>query len=219
MFKQQRRRVSSVVTGGLVAVGLVTAAVVVGIQLLGNPFTTQEVDRSLPPVVVELKDLAEYHAAQGQFEVTLDQEQDVQWLPSALAGERVQYAALGTVDAVVDFTHLPDGAVQVTDDGNGVVITLPPAILMEPVLDTEHSHVMNRDRGLLNRIGGLFSDNPTSEHDLELAAESKLAAAAAATDLQQRAQDNTVAMLTAMFRTAGFDDVEVRFQQSTAGVA
>lgn len=219
MFKQQRRRFSSVVTGGLVAVGLVTAAVVVGLQLLGNPFTTQEIDRSLPPVVVELKDLAEYHAAQGQFEVTLDQEQDVQWLPSALAGERVQYAALGTVDAVVDFTHLPDGAVQVTDDGTGVVITLPPAILMDPVLDTEHSHVMNRDRGLLNRIGGLFSDNPTSEHDLELAAEAKLAAAAAATDLQERAQDNTVAMLTAMFRAAGFDDVEVRFQQSTAGVA
>ncbi len=219
MFKQQRRRYSSVVTGGLVAVGLVTAAVVVGIQLLGNPFTTEEVDRSLPPVVVELKDLAEYHAAQGQFEVTIDEEQDVQWLPSALAGERVQYAALGTVDAVVDFTNLPDGAVQVSDDRKGVVVTLPPAVLMDPVLDTEHSHVMNRDRGILNRISGLFSDNPTSEHDLELAAEGKLSAAAAATDLQDRAEENTTSMLTTMFRTAGFERVEVRFQQSTAGVA
>ena len=47
---------------------------------------------------------------------------------------------------------------------------------------------MNRDRGLLNRIGGVFSDNPTSEHDLELAAGAKIAAAADATDLRERAR-------------------------------
>jgi uncharacterized membrane protein len=220
MFKQQRRhRFPSVLIAGLAVVGLVLTALMVGLQLLGSPFTTKEVDHSLPPVVVDLKDLAEYHAAQGQFEVTIDQEHDVQWMPAALAGDRVQYIALGTVDAIVDFTHLSDGAVKVSEDGTGVVVTLPPAFLMDPVLDEAQSHVMNRDRGLLNRIGGMFSDNPTSEHDLELAAGAKIAAAADATDLRERAQANTIAMLTAMFRTAGFEQVEVRFQQSTTELA
>jgi Protein of unknown function (DUF4230) len=219
MFKKNRRQFPSVIVAGLVAVGLVVTAMVVGVQLLGNPFTTKEVDRSLPPVVVELKDLAEYHAAQGQFAVTIDQEHDVQWMPAALAGERVQYAALGTVDAVVDFTALPAGAVQVVDEGNGVVVTLPSAVLMDPVLDTEQSHVMNRDRGLLNRIGGVFSDNPTSEHDLEQAAQAKIGAAAAATDLQARAEQNTESMVEAMFHAAGFERVEVRFQRPLSPVA
>lgn len=215
MFKQQRRRAGSALTGALVAVGLVVAAVVVGINLLGNPFSTQEVDRSLPPVVVDLKDLAEYHAAQGQFEVVVDHEDDVKWVPAAIAGERVQYSALGTVDAIVDFTRLPDGAVAVSPDGKDVVVTLPHAVLLDPVLDTEHSHVMNRDRGLLNRIGGMFGDSPTSEHDLELAAEEKIAAAAAATDLRDRAEQNATDMLVTLFEGAGFEHVSVQFEEST----
>jgi hypothetical protein len=219
MFKQQRRRIRSGIVGALVVVGLVVAAAVVGLQLWGSPFTTTTVDHSLPPVVVQLRDLSEYHAAQGQFEVTVDQERDVKWVPSAIAGERVQYAAIGTVEAVVDFTALPDGAVQMSADGTTAVVTLPAAHLMAPVLDQEHSHVMNRDRGLLNRVSGLFSDNPTSEHDLELVASQKIAAAATATDLLDRAESNTRDMLTTMLHSVGVEHVEVHFQGATPPVA
>jgi hypothetical protein len=212
MFKQaNKRRFPSTLAAGLVVVGLLAVAAMVVVQLLGSPFTTKTVDRSLPPVLVDLRDLSEYHAAQAQFEVTIDQEHDVQWMPAALAGERVQFAALGTVDAVVDFTHLTDGAVAVSDDGKSVVVTVPHATLSEPVLDHEASHVMNRDRGLLNRLGGVFSDNPTSEQDLYDAAGAKMAAAADATDLRQRADDNAVAMLTTLLRSLGFENVQVRF--------
>ena len=46
------------------------------------------------------------------------------------------------------------------------------------MLDHEQSHVMNRDRGLLNRLGGIFNDNPTSEASLYKAAMDKMADAA-----------------------------------------
>lgn len=218
MYKQPSRRRGPGLVVGVVVGALVAGAVAIGVQL-GNPFGTETIDHSAPPVILDLRDLADYHAAQGQFEVTIDQEKDVQWVPSVIAGERTQFVAVATVDAVVDFTSLSDGAVQVGEDGTSVVVTLPPAYLTEPVFDRELSHVMNRDRGLLDRIGGMFSDNPTSEEGLYEAADDKIAAAAAATDLQARAQQNTASMLETMLRAMGFEQVEVRFQVSSASVA
>jgi hypothetical protein len=219
MFKQHqpRRRSFPTLVVGLVTGALIVGAVVVGMQL-GNPFHTSTIDHSAPPVVVQLRDLAEYHAAQGQFEVTVDQEQDVKWVPSAIAGERVQYIAVGTVDAVVDFEHLNDGSVKVSDDGKEVTVTLPAASLSQPVLDPELSHVMNRDRGIVNRISGVFSDNPTSEQGLEQVASEKIATAAAATDLRDRAEANTRAMLESLFRSLGYTQIDVRFQQTTTAL-
>lgn len=211
MFKQVRRRTRSVYATGAVTASLVIAALVVAAQLLGNPFSTTEVDRSLPPLLVELRDLADFHAAQGQFEVTVDHEDDVALLPSVIAGERVQYAALGSVDAVVDFASLTDAGIALGSDGGSVSLTLPAPTLAAPVLDLEHSHVMNRDRGVLNRLGGLFSDSPTSEHDLQAVAVEKIAAAAEASELLQRAEQNTRTMLTAMLGALGYDSVQVTF--------
>ena len=211
MWKQDRRRFSALITGiAFIAALIAVGAVVIG-QLLGTPFSTETIDRSPPPVLVNLRDLSEYHAAQAQFEVTIDQEDDVAWMPSALAGERVQFVGVGSVDAVVDFTRLPAGAVVVGDDGTSVVVTLPSPVLAGPVLDHEQSHVMNRDRGLFNRVGGVFSDNPTSEDELYEAAMDKMATAAKATDLAARAKTNTTNMLTALFRSVGYKAVEVRF--------
>ena len=73
---------------------------------------------------------------------------------------------------------------------------------------------MNRDRGLLNRIGGVFSDNPTSEAPLYDAASAKMAAAAIETDLMQRAENNTKSMLYALLRGLGFQRVDIRFEDA-----
>ncbi len=193
----------------VVAVG---AAVAVGYRLLDNPFSTSDVDHSAPPVLLELRDLAEFHAAQGQFEVTVDLEQDVKWVPSFLAGERVQFIAVGTVDAIVDFSTLTEGSFTVGEATNSVQVTLGPVRLSDPVIDLEASHVMNRDRGLLDRLGGVFSDSPTSEADLYGLATDKIATAAAATQLEDRARDNVTATVTALLKAVGFDQVDVRFQ-------
>ena len=218
MWKNNRGRFPSFVGGLTVGVALVVAAAVLIGGFFDTPFSTTKVDHSPPPVLVDLRDLSEYHAAQAQFEVTLDIEHDVSFLPDALAGERVQFVGIGTVDAVVDFTNLSTGAVVVSEDGTSVVVTLPRPELAEPVLDHDQSHVMNRDRGLLNRVGGVFSDNPTSEDALYDGAIEKMATAAEATDLRQRAEDNTKLMLYTLFKSLGYTKVDVRFQVSSAGV-
>ena len=204
--------------GALAVIGAVVVAGVVGFQLLESPFTTTTKDHSPPPVLTELRDLADFHAAQAQFEVTLDLEKDVKWVPSAIAGERVQFVGVGTVDAVVDFSALGAGAVKISDDAKSVVVTLPGAYAGAPVLDHDQSHVMNRDRGLLNRIGGIFNDNPTSEAGLYEAATNKMADAARHTDLIDRAQEHTTSVLTAMLESMGFEQIEINFQVSSAAV-
>ncbi len=204
--------------GAVVLVVALIVAGVVGFRLLDSPFTTVTKDHSPPPVLLELRDLADFHAAQAQFEVTLDLEKDVKYVPSALAGERVQFLGIGTVDAVVDFNSIGSGAVKISEDAKSVIITLPSAYAMDPVLDHEQSHVMNRDRGLLNRLGGIFNDNPTSEASLYQAAMDKMADSARQTDLIDRAHEHTTVVLTAMLKSMGFEQIDIFFQQSTASV-
>jgi hypothetical protein len=203
--------------GLLVILAMVGLAGVLGYRLLDNPFSTTEVDHSAPPVLLQLRDMAEFHAAQGQFEVTVDVEDDVKWMPAFLAGERVQFVSVGTVDAIVDFSGLNEGSIRVDEDARSVVVTLGPVRLAPPVIDLEASHVMNRDRGLLDRLGGVFTDSPTSESELYALAEGKIAAAAQATALDERAMTNTTAMLTTMLQALGYDQVEIRYQVSSAG--
>ncbi|MEY2444144.1 MAG: hypothetical protein QOE00_724 [Ilumatobacteraceae bacterium] len=204
--------------GALALIAALVVAGVVGFQLLHSPFTTVTKDHSPPPVLAELRDLSDFHAAQAQFEVTLDLEKDVKWVPSAIAGERVQFIGIGTVDAVIDFSKIGAGAVKISPDAKTVTLTLPSAYAAEPVLDHSQSHVMNRDRGLLNRVAGIFTDNPTSESTLYTAAANKMADAAGHTDLIGRAQTHTSKMLTALLQGMGFDQVNILYQPAATPV-
>jgi len=204
--------------GGVALVVGVIVAGALGLQLLHLPFGTATKDHSPPPILNELRDLSDFHAAQAQFEVTVDLEKDVKYVPSAIAGERVQFIGIGTVDAVVDFGSLGSSAIKVGDDKKSVVVTLPSPYTMDPVLDHKQSHVMNRDRGLLNRIGGIFNDNPTSEDGLYQAAMHKMSDSAKQTDLVQRAKEHTTFVLTGMLKSMGYENVDVVFQQSTASI-
>jgi hypothetical protein len=203
---------------GAVLLGMGVAAVIVIGKVWTMPFTTQTIDRSPPPVLVDLRNLSEFHAAQAQFELVLDQEEDVKWLPQVIAGERVQFVAVGSVDAIIDFSRLPTSAIAVSADGESVTVSLPRPTIDEAVLDLDAGRVMNRDRGVLNRVGGVFTDNPTSERELLLNAQEKMEAAAAQTDLVQRAEDNTKNMLYTMLRGLGFERVDVRFDDQPQAV-
>ena len=214
METSDRGNVSSIVTTGVVIGALIVGAGVIGIGLITNPFSTATVDYSPPVVLTELKDLADYHAAQAQFEVVIDQEQDVNLVPAFIAGERAQYVAVGAVDAIIDFSGLDDTAIDVQSEGedaDSVTITLPAPTLTKPSIDLEQSYVMNRDRGLLNRVGGALVDSPTSERALELAAIDKMSASATQSDIIERAEDNTTKMLTGMLGALGFEEVTVVF--------
>jgi hypothetical protein len=177
-----------------------------------NPFTTETVDRSGPAVLKSIQNLEDYRAASGHFEVIVDVEQDARFIPSKIKGERVLFVAVGSVDAGVDFRGLEDGAVDVSDDGKGVTLELPPATFREPELDLERSHVYDRDRGAIDRLQSLFADDAGVEGELYPLAEEKLANAARnGSGLLATAERNTRLMLEGLLRSLGFTRIDVRF--------
>jgi hypothetical protein len=198
---------------------VITAIVVVaGVFAFGSlfdidlPFGTDTKDHSPPVIVNQIRDLAEFRAAEADMQVIVDRERDVKWVPSFIAGERVQYVAVGTVDATVDFSSLDDGAVVVAEDGSATIIVPAPTI-GTPVIDFDQGGVMNRDRGVLDRLGGVFVDNPTAEAALIAEAQEKMLAAAAESDLLERAEENTTTMLTDLAMALGVEDVRVVFEK------
>ncbi len=181
-----------------------------------NPFGSKSVDRSQPPLLQSLVDLSEYHAASANFQVIVDSEKDAKFLPAFIRGERTVLVAAGEVDASVDFSRLDERSVTVSPDRRSATIVLPAPTLDEPRIDPKRSQVVARERGLLDRLGSLFSDTPTSERPLMVAAEGKLRAAAAESDLRAKAEENTRQMLEGMLGALGFSNVTVTFAANPA---
>ena len=203
----------------LVIGGVAVGAAALGVSAVtgwGNPFEDRVVDRSTTPLLLALDDLDEYHAATGTFQVVIDQERDTRYLPSWVSGERTQLLATGSVAAYVDFSRLDEDGVQLSADGNSATITLPAPELGDPSVDPAQSRVLDRDRGLVQRVGDALEDDTTDDTALYAEAEDRLAAAAAESDLADRAEDNTREMLTTLAQSLGVDDVTVTFEANPA---
>lgn len=206
-----RRSFRSLILTTIVVGGLVIAAATVSLSLLKTPFKTVVVDRSAPPVLLSIQSIAEFHAARGNFEVVVDLEKDVKYLPSALAGERVIFQGVGSVDAYVDFSTLDESAITANRTAKTVSITVPAPQLSKPNLDLELSHVLDTDKGLLDRVSDAVSGDGGSDQDLYVAASMKMADAAVAAGLQESAEANTRQMLTALLTGLGYDKVVITF--------
>jgi len=211
-----RRKERSAGRGGgfvlaLAAVGLTAMFLLAGKMFGFIDFGSTEIDRSQPPLLVQLSDLSEYRAASSNYELVIDLENDVKFLPDFVAGERSVMVAAGTVDAKVDFSGLTDKNIVVSADRKMVVVHLPQPVLADPRVDNERTQVVARQRGVFTRIGGIFSDQPVNDQKLYMLAEEKLRAAAEASQLRDLAQKNTQAMLETMLRSLGFEQVTVVF--------
>ncbi len=209
---RRRRRVPlRLVAAGVGLAVLVPAGVKVAGWLPDEPFGQEVVDRSTTPLLLALEDLHEYHAATGTFQVVVDREVDTRYVPAVISGERVEFLATGTADAYVDFPDLEAGRVSLSPDGTSATNALPAPRLGEVRIDPEESRIVDRDRGLVERINDALADNPVDDSALYALAEDRLAAAAAESDLRQRAETNTRAMLTGLAGSLGVNEVEVSF--------
>jgi len=179
----------------------------------GDPLEQQVVDRSTPALLLALDDLSEFHASTGTFQVVIDQERDTPWVPSVISGERTRFLATGSVDAFVDFRGLDDQRVEVS--GDRVTITLPAPQLDDARIDPDNSRVLDRDRGVVERVGAMLGDGGSGDSELYGLAERKLSTAAAHSDLRQRAEKNTRDMLTGLARSLGYDQVTVDFDHTS----
>ena len=194
----------------LAAVGLAALFLLAGNVFGFLNFGERTIDRSQPPLLISLTDLSEYRAASANFQVVVDLEKDTKYLPDFIKGQRVIMVAAGNVDASIDFSRLRDESVEVSADRQTVRITLPAPKLSAVRLDNDKTYVADRQRGLADRVAGVFG-NPANDQFLYQAAETKLAEAAKASQILELAKTNTRAMLTSLLHSLGFTNVTVTF--------
>ncbi|MFQ6146675.1 DUF4230 domain-containing protein [Streptomyces seoulensis] len=198
------------------ALVLVLVVLFAGIRLAVLPgikdlFGTETHDRSGPALLRSVRDMSRYDAASGNFQVVVDLEKDAKYLPDAIRGSRTLYVGAGTVDAYVDLGKLGDRDVTVDEDRTSATLRLPHARLGTPALDADHSYAVSKQRGLLNRLGDLFSDNPNSEQAVQRLAVQHIGEAAKDSGLTARAETNTRDMLQGLLKSLGFTEVHITY--------
>jgi len=198
------------------AVVLVLVVFFAGIRLsvlpgLKDLFGTQTHDRSGPALLQSIQDMSRYDAASGNFQVVVDLEKDTKFLPDAIRGSRVLYVGAGTVDAYVDLGKVGEDDVTVNGDRTSAALRLPHAALGKPALDPDRSYAVSKQRGLLDRLGDFFSDNPNSEQAVQKLAVKHIGEAAKDSELTKRAETNATGMLEGLLHSLGFKEVRVSY--------
>ena len=198
---------------GTVLAGLITfgGPMIGNIFHRGAPFSERTVDRTRPAILQAITDLHDYRAASATFDVVVDVEKDAKWMPAALRGERKVLTSRGSVDAGVNLSALDASAIAIDETTKAVRITLPHARLRRPSIDFSATHLVVHKRGLLDRIGSALGSAPSGEQPMIEMAERKLVAAARASDVKLRAENNTRDMITALVKGLGHADVIVDF--------
>ncbi len=213
------RRVSTRMPGWAKAVSAVVLVLVVffaGIRLsvlpgLKDLFGTETHDRSGPALLESIQDISRYDAASGNFQIVVDLEKDTKYLPDAIRGSRTLYVGAGTVDAYVDLGKVGKKDVTVNADRTSATLRLPHAQLGKAALDADRSYAVSKQRGFLDRLGDLFSDNPNSEQAVQKLAVRHINEAAKDSELTKRAETNTTTMLKGLLGSLGFTKVEVSY--------
>lgn len=205
--------------GLLLVLGTVALTVVVllGAQATGifpeirNPFAKEQTDRSQPPLLKSIQDLSRYVAAEGNFQVVVDLQNDRNNIPDFLLNQRTLFVGAGSVEAYVDFGAIAEGAVIESADGTSVEVKLPAPQLGQVNLDMNASYVFAEQRGLLNRINDLIKGDPNRQRQVYRLAEERIAAAARDSGLSARAEENTRKMLEGLLRSLGYERVTVTY--------
>ncbi|MFJ3617538.1 DUF4230 domain-containing protein [Streptomyces iakyrus] len=178
---------------------------------LKDLFGTETHDRSGPALLKSIQDISRYDAASGNFQVVVDLEKDAKLLPDAIRGTRTLYVGAGTVDAYVDLGKIGENDVKVNGDRTSATLRLPHAQLGKPALDPDRSYAVSKQRGLFDRLGDLFSDNPNGEQAVQKLAVRHISDAAKESELTARAESNTTGMLEGLLRSLGFKEVRVSY--------
>lgn len=202
------KRIAAVVVGALVvAFAGLGVANIFGL----DPLQFLQTDQSQTVLLKSVKDINEFHAAEGNFEVVVDTGDGDTWLPDIISGRQTLFVAAGTVDAYVDLSGLKGKDLTLSEDGKTVTIRLPEPQLDKPNLDHDRSRVFTQNRTVLARIADAI-ELPDQAQYYELG-EAKMAAAAEASELRDQAAKNTEAMLTGMFGALG---MQVTFLEKAA---
>lgn len=205
---------------GLLVVAVVTVVLPEAIydkvgERLGrlNPLASETVDRSGPTMLERIRNLEEFTAAEANFTQDVDVEEDTR-LPGFIAGESVVAIVTGGVRATVDLSGLDSAAVQVDEKSEAIRIRLPEPVLGDADIDEESTRIIDRDRGVVDRISDAFVENPTDDIVIFTTAQERMNSAAQDSDLMERARANTESWFTTFLGAAGFEKVEITWPEA-----
>jgi hypothetical protein len=200
------RTLFAVATGSILTLLLVIGGVAAYNLVAGS----SDAPPSATVLLNAVNDLARFDAVQGTFQESIDVQTEPSRWPDWIVGHRVQFIAVGTVDAYVDFSGVNSG--QIVVNGRSVELQLPHAQLDKPNLDQKLSHVVAEQPGLADRVRTLFTNEPDGAvAKVYQDAVDAMAMEAAHTDLKARAEANTRTMLVGMMRNLHFQQVTVTY--------
>ncbi|MEU4155789.1 DUF4230 domain-containing protein [Actinoplanes sp. NPDC026670] len=176
-----------------------------------NPFAEETTDRSQPVLLQSMRDLQRYVAADGTFQVIVDLQENRDNIPDFLINRRTLFVGSGTVETYVDFSGLSGDALKIDEEKKTIELTLPAPQQSTAALDMERSYVVAEERGLFNRIGDAFRDDPSKQQQVYQLAQQRITEAARASELDERARENTQRMLESLFARLGYTTVTVSF--------
>ncbi len=191
---------------------LAAALLFAGAQMY-DTFASKTIDRSGPTILLGIRAVEEFTAAEGTFMQDVDIEVDPNFLPSFVSGERVVALVTGSVRATVDFRGLDEDSIEVDEESSTIRITIPEPILSDVDIDEKSVQFLDRERGFTDRIADVFATNPTDDSPVFVMAEGRIIEAAVESDLHDRGRANTEQWLRSFFAAAGFENVIINWQQ------
>jgi hypothetical protein len=198
---------------GFIGVGALLFALLGGVfGFLRNPFATKKIDRTGPALLTAVQNLARIEGSSGTFQVVVDVEEDAEYLPDALKGQRIIYLAQGSASGTVELGGLNAQSITVDETTKTATFRIPKAQISNVRIDLSASRVLSYDRGLIDRLGDAVGDADPMPAELTTRAEEQLETAAQESELRARAEANTKQVLTSIGNGLGYTTVVVTFE-------
>ena len=202
------------VGGGSLAVTLAIAAVNLGqsswqgLQNLGQwtRITTQAPDTDIATVVVQqIRGVSELTTTIFAMETVVPTSQARQWGNVVLGRTKLLYIGYGEVRAGIDLSQITPDNVQ--QNGDRLVVTLPPPQILDQKIDVERSRIYDYDRGFLNLGPDTVPQLQTFAQQETL---SKIVTAACDQGILSQANDRAEAVVQGLLSNTGFQQIEVK---------
>ena len=213
MSDQPRRSILPAVVLTLVIVGIFTGAVFAAFAIGRGAETAGEViDVILPeqeetleagPIVIErIRDLAVLTTVEAVGYTTIEKAIEQGWLTWA-TGDSVSLFAVARVGAGVDLGLIDERDIVADRTAGSVSIRLPRAEVTYIEVDSDATHVYDRETGLFTK------GDPQLETEARRAAEEIIVGQVLDDGLLARAESEAVEVLTGFLLALGYDDIDV----------
>jgi Protein of unknown function (DUF4230) len=172
---------------------------------IANVFEPEPYEEIGPVTITAIRNLAQLTTVETVQYTVVEKGTDEGWLAWA-RGDSLRMFAVARIGAGVDLSNLEIGDIDVAAEGS-VDITVPAATIQYVDPDEDATQVLERDVGIFT------SGDPGLESDVRRIADEVLVDNAVEEGILERAEENTVSVLTDFLLSLGYVDVQVDFEE------